>query len=102
MATRTAGKRFPLWKHKGTGIWCKKIKGKHCYFGADREQALEEYERKRKYYERGEEPPAIAVDACTVRELANDFLTAKRRKVDSGELSPRSWTEYHYACERIT
>jgi integrase len=39
--------------------------------------------------------------ALTVAELVNTFLTARRDKVNSGELTPRAWAEYHLASDRI-
>ena len=45
--------------------------------------------------------PRPAADTLTIRELVNTFFTAKRDRVDTGELTPRTWAEYHHACERI-
>lgn len=36
-----------------------------------------------------------------MRDLANRFLTAKKQRVDSGELSPRSFGEYFLTCKRL-
>jgi integrase len=100
MATRPGRKRFPLWLHKGTGLWCKKIHGTFHYFGANKEAALKRYEREREDLE-ARRSPRQDPTALTVADLLNDFLTAKRDRVDSGELSPRTWNEYHLAGEQI-
>jgi integrase len=100
MTTRPGRKRFPLWFHKGVGLWCKKYRGEFHYFGADKDAAERRYLR--------EWPDILAgrttrqdANAITVGDLVNTFLTAKRDRVDSGELSPRTWNEYHHAAERI-
>jgi hypothetical protein len=36
----------------------------------------------------------------TVGELCNRFLTSKKLLLDAGELSPRTWRDYHDTCER--
>lgn len=100
MTTPKGRKRFPLWRHKGTGLWCKKIRGRFHYFGADKEAALKRYEREREDLEAGR-APRPEVGGLTVRQLVNTFLTAKRDRVDAGELSPRSWDEYFLASERV-
>jgi integrase len=41
------------------------------------------------------------VDAVSVRELFNRFLHAKRRRVETGELTPGTWSQYFRACERV-
>lgn len=46
----------------------------------------------------GGSPPAIPVDSTselTVRDLVNHFLTAKQRRVDAGDMGPRSFNDYH-------
>jgi integrase len=86
--------------HDASGQWCKKINGRRHYFGTDKEKALDRYERERKALEVGRDPIAPK-EGYTLRELANEFLTYKRSKVDDGDLSLRSWSEYHHTCERI-
>ena len=100
MATRPGRKRFPVWFHKGVGLWCKKWKGKPYYFGPDKEKAEERYRAEWDDIINGRARRQDA-NALTVADLCNEFLTARRAKVDSGELSPRSWNEYHLAAERI-
>jgi len=39
---KTRSDKFPLTLHP-TGQYCKKIKGKICYFGTDKKKALERY-----------------------------------------------------------
>src|SRR5437868_5867172 len=100
MAKTPGRKRFPLWLHTGTGLWCKKVRGRFRYFGPDKEKALDRYERERKHLEEGREPPVVA-GGLTVVDLVNHFLTAKRERVASGELTAGTWGEYFAACERV-
>src|SRR5262249_23640073 len=37
----------------------------------------------------------------TVKELVNRLLNAKQTLVDSGKLSPRTWTDYKDACYEV-
>jgi hypothetical protein len=37
----------------------------------------------------------------TVRDRANEFLTFKQHKMDTGELAPRTFSEYRDTCERL-
>ncbi|MBX9681043.1 MAG: tyrosine-type recombinase/integrase [Gemmataceae bacterium] len=95
---------FPLTAHP-SGRWCKKIAGKLHYFGpiaidgvpAWRE-ALKEWERQRVDLLAGREPAPQTAEhpACTIREICNRFLTAKK-----GEITPRSWKEYDTTVVRI-
>src|SRR5258708_4137327 len=94
MRTRKAADKFPLWLHPN-GQWCKKIKGRCCYFGTDRHTALAEYVRVREDREAGREPRAKGVgDTRTVADVVNAFLTEKRNKANAGELSARTWADY--------
>ncbi|HEY2787780.1 MAG TPA: hypothetical protein VGJ05_22680 [Fimbriiglobus sp.] len=46
MALRTAAANplsFPLWLHSGKGFSAKKIRGRMCYFGKNKDAALAEY-----------------------------------------------------------
>lgn len=36
-----------------------------------------------------------------MRDLANRFLTAKKRRLETGEMGLRSFSEYHKTCERV-
>lgn len=102
MATRPTSGQFPLWLHP-TGQYAKKIRGRYFYFGKDKAAALAEYVRVRDDLESGRVPrPKADGDALTVRELCNRFLTHKRAKVDAGELTARTWAQYHDTCERVT
>jgi integrase len=99
MRTRKATDKFPLWLHP-RGQWCKKHRGQFYYFGTDKEAAEKRY--------RQEWDDILAGKACgqesdavTVAHLADRFLTAKRQRVDTGELSSRQWSEYHRTCETI-
>ncbi len=92
-------KDFPLFLH-ATGQWAKKIKGKMHYFGKDAAAAEERYQSERKALHAGL-PPGPTPGAVTVMALANRFLTSKRLLVDSGELSPRTWRDYHGCCELL-
>jgi integrase len=98
---RTPGpKRFPLWQHKASGLWCKKVRGEFLYFGRDKDEALREYGR---YltdpigWRSGRDRQA---GDLTVRTLFNRFLHAKRQLVDTGELAPSTWGEYFATAER--
>jgi integrase len=100
MATRNRADKFPLWWHKGAKAWCKKIRGRFYYFGADREQALAQYVEAAKAIKEGREPRAD-VGAVTVAELVNHFLTARRERVDSRELTAAMWGEYFHMAEQV-
>ena len=91
---------FPLFPHQ-CGQWCKKIAGKLRYFGvwADPSAALEKYLAERDELQAGR-TPAFGCGA-SVADLCNEFLTSKRRMVDSGELTERSWAEYRRTIFRI-
>ncbi|MBI2823153.1 MAG: tyrosine-type recombinase/integrase [Planctomycetia bacterium] len=97
-------KDFPLFKH-ATGRWAKKVRGQHRYFGRiaddpDGEAALLLWLEQRDDLLAGR-TPRVASDGLTMRDLCNRFLTAKQNLVDTGELSPRTWADYHATCERL-
>lgn len=98
---------FPLTPH-ACGKWVKKIRGKIHYFGqwATRvdgalkrvegdgwEDALKEYKAIADDLHAGR-TPRTTKGALTVGDLCNRFLTAKLRKVEAGELTPRLFAEY--------
>ncbi len=85
---------FPLTAHP-VGQWCKKIRGKIHYFGPwdDPDQALNNYLARKDDLHAGRTPRPDS-DAATVKDVVNAFLNAKKDKLDSGELSPRTWQGY--------
>ena len=93
--------KYPLWQHKGTGQWARKIKGKHYYFGTVKAAALDEYVRVRSYLERGMRPPPRDDVRATLVELCNKFLTHKLDQVKLKELTQTSFDDYHRSCERL-
>jgi integrase len=129
MSTKSSGKRasgkldrpkkpypdFPLSSH-ASGKWQKKIRGKIHYFGrwAKRvngklervpgdgwEEALRLYKAQADDLHAGRTPRVTNPDGLTVKELCNRFLTAKTRKMEAGELSPRSFAEYKQTTDRL-
>ena len=94
---------FPLTPHP-SGRWCKKIRGKLHYFGKldTPEAALERFNREWPFLKDGRTPPPIDTgDGCTIRLLCNAFLTSKKSKLDSAELSPRTFRDYFRTCELL-
>ena len=95
---------FPLFPH-ATGRWAKKIRGQFHYFGkvADDPQgqaALDLWLEQRDDLLAGR-TPRVKCDGLTVRDLVNRFLTAKQSLVDTGELTPRTFWDYHRNCGRV-
>lgn len=105
---------FPLTPH-ASGKWQKKIRGKVYYFGnwARRDngklvrvegdgwkEAYELYKAQADDLHAGR-TPRIKADELTVKELGDRFLTAKFRKMQSGELSPHTFQEYRQAAELL-
>jgi integrase len=98
---KAANADFPLRWHPRGG-WCKKIKGGVTYWGrVTLDEALKLYHHQREFLERGEVPPAYDSDAITLHELCNEFLASKEAKVESGELSQRSWNDYKRSCDHV-
>src|SRR5262245_47239200 len=98
---------FPLTPH-ASGAWQKKIRSKIHYFGkwARRvngklvrvegdgwKEALELYKAQADDLHAGR-TPRVQGGGLTVADLCNAFLTAKLRKVASGELGTRMFAEY--------
>jgi len=90
---------FPLVLHK-TGQWAKKVRGKRLYFGTDPDRALTKWLEQKDALLAGRTPRAHH-DGLTVRDLCNRFLTAKKTLLDTGELSPRTWSDYYTTCEGL-
>lgn len=90
-------KDFPLFRHQ-TGQWAKKVRGKLRYYGTDPHAALKKYQEDR---DNDFRPRRHKADELTVADLVNNFLTLKRDQVNRGEVTARTWAEYHTACEAV-
>ncbi len=92
---------FPLFAHNN-GWWCKKVRGKLVYFARwdDPDGALAKWLDQKDALLAGRVPRAQG-DSCTIRDLANKFLTNKRALVDAGELTERTFRDYHQSCQRL-
>ena len=93
---------YPLTPN-GNGQWSKKIRGRVFYFGpwSDPDAALSRYLDVRDDLQAGRTPRPKGDDRLTLTELANEFLTVKKHKVETGELSPRTFSEYEATCEKL-
>ena len=97
---------FPMFAHP-SGQWAKKIRGRLVYFGSWRTDpegtaALDRFNHEWPHLKEGRTPPPIDVsDGCTLRKLCNDFLQSKEDKLNTGELSPRSFRDYFKTCELL-
>jgi integrase len=93
---------YPLFPH-ATGRWAKKIRGRMVYFGpwADPDAALEKYLKEKDDLHAGKKPRPDADDQIEVVDVCNAFLVEKEARVDSDELSPRTFEDYQGACDVI-
>lgn len=92
---------FPLFAH-ARKRWAKKIRGRTFYFGPwnDPDGALQLYLDQRDDLHAGRAPRVVR-DGLTVHHLLNRFLEAKEARLDSGEIQPRTFTEYRDTADRI-
>jgi hypothetical protein len=86
-------KDFPLFLHR-TGQWSKKVRGRTLYFGVDSDPALTKWLEQKDALLAGREPK-LHPSGCGVRDVVNSLVRSKKALVDTGELSPRTWRDYH-------
>lgn len=93
---------FPLFPHT-TRRWAKKVRGKLHYFGPwdDPQGALEKWLAQKDDLLAGRKPRTVSEGGLTVRDLCNRFLTAKKHMRDAGELSDRTFQDYHSSCAGV-
>jgi len=88
---------FPLQVHKARGLWCKTVKGKRVYFeqvknDPDGAISLGQWLDWKDDLLAGRKP--AKKDAKRLKDLCNHWLTHKTHRLNSGELSQRSLSEY--------
>jgi len=78
----------------GNDQWSKKIKGKVYYFGpwTDPDGVLRRYVDVKDDLLAGRKPRPT--DGFTLKDLCNHFLTAKKRQLDAGEITSRTFHDY--------
>src|SRR5438046_1799028 len=91
---------FPLFPH-ATGRWAKKIRGRQVYFGpwTDPDGARQKYLDQKDALHAGRTP--ADPEGLTVIALCGKFLTTKKRLLENGELSPRTYADYQALCARL-
>src|SRR5438552_17075120 len=80
---------FPVFPH-ATGRWAKKVRGKLHYFGpwGDHQAALDRWLDEKDDLLAGR-TPQTRTEGLTIQELVNEFLTAKKKLMQSGDLEHR-------------
>lgn len=108
---------FPLTPHN-SGRWCKKIRGKLHFFGrwgnvregkvvpvddvaASADAAVELYKEQRDDLYAGRKPRPKEGEGIRLRDVVNRYLTRKRQLLDAGEITARTFGEYHATCGRL-
>lgn len=95
---------FPLFVHQ-TGRWAKKVRGKLLYFGKTSDDPNGERAVAKWLDERDEllagRTPRKNDGGLTVADLVNSFLTDRKRRMDAGDITARTFSEYHKAGGRV-
>ena len=91
---------FPLFPH-ATKRWAKKVKGRLIYFGPwdDPDGALQRWVDEKDYILLHGCRPPEGLGGATIRDLCNRFLTAKETSKCTGEITERTFNDYHRSCE---
>ena len=92
---KTRSDKFPLTLHP-TGQYCKKIKGKLYYFGADKQQALQRYLEQATYLHSGKMTKPASDNSMSLKTLCNLYLDHQESRSIVGEIQPRQI--YEQAC----
>ncbi|MFA7238156.1 MAG: site-specific integrase [Phycisphaeraceae bacterium] len=93
---------FPLFPH-ATKRWAKKVRGKLHYFGSwadGPDAALSKWLEVKDDLLAGR-TPRVKRDGLTIAQLCNHFLTARKRKLDSGGMTAKSFDDYYRTCELL-
>jgi integrase len=97
---RPQGETTLFWH--ASGRWAKKILGRFVYFGSgDYQEAIDTYNRQAQDLHAGRRPRDDGPEGFTVYLLAARFLATKKLKVQTGDLSPRSFQDYAATCKLL-
>lgn len=90
---------FPLYAH-AAGMWAKKINGRTIYFGpwGDPIGAEAAYKQHLRDQHRARSPVDDDLDMGT---LLNLFLERKHAALEAGEITQRTWKDYHATCQML-
>jgi hypothetical protein len=91
---------FPLFPHRN-GQWAKKVRGRLFYFGRDPDAALAKWLDQKDDLLAGRSPRSKSDAEILVKDAVNEVLSAKEALVESHELSPYTWSQYHGICKLI-
>jgi integrase len=78
-------KDSPLWLHKASGNWARKIRGRVFYFGRDYDEALKKWAIQKDRLLAG--LPVVEDRSPTLGELANVFIDALKQRAITDQLS---------------
>ncbi|WP_425397289.1 tyrosine-type recombinase/integrase [Aeoliella sp.] len=96
---------FPLFPH-ANGHWAKKVLGRLHYFGrwdedSKGKKALAKWNSEKDDLLAGRTPRQQRAARLSVKGLCDRFMTAKAHQRDAGDITPRTWQDYHATCTRI-
>lgn len=91
---------FPLYKH-GSGQWAKAVFGKTHYFGTDAKDALDRWLAEKDDLLAGRDPKREKPIRVELHELVNRYLSAKKDRVATGELSQDTYDQYEQDGKRL-
>ncbi|HUO07652.1 MAG TPA: tyrosine-type recombinase/integrase [Phycisphaerae bacterium] len=86
---------FPLFP-SGNGLWAKKVRGRLHYFGphSDPQGALQRWDD----FQNGRTPKT---EGLRLHEIVNPFIDQKKRLIQSGEITHRSFQDYYDTALRL-
>ncbi|MFC1760705.1 tyrosine-type recombinase/integrase [Planctomycetota bacterium] len=98
---KTRSDKFPLTLHK-TGQFCKKIKGKLYYFGADKQLALERYLEQATFLHAGKPSESKSyADDLTVKALCNLYIDHQGSRASINEIRLRHVSDQIFLLKRF-
>ena len=101
LAEPTPENDLPIWKHKASGQWAITRKGRRYYLGKDYGEAASKYLENQDRIQSGRPLLESDPEAVTIADVCNQFLTYQEKRVQSKELSPRTFNDYEKTAKRI-